>query len=49
MFITDDDLKSLRERNDLRAKAAIEAMGSKWVFHKDNSPKRVKKKKTKAF
>lgn len=45
MFITDDDLKSLRERNELRAQAAKEAMGTKWVCHKVNAPKRVKKKK----
>lgn len=49
MTITDEDLKCLRERNDLRAKAAIEAMGKKWVCHKSNAPKRLKKKKSSAY
>lgn len=47
MTITDEDLKALQERNEARALAAREAMGTKWVLHKANSPKKVKKSRRK--
>ena len=45
MVITDEDIAALRQRNELRAQAAKEAMGTKWVLHKANAPKKLKKKR----
>ena len=45
MFITDDDIFALRQRNEMRIQAAKEAMGNKWILHKANAPKKLKKKR----
>lgn len=45
MTITDEEILALRQRNDARAKEIIQAMGEKWLLHKANSPKKLKKKR----
>ena len=41
-FSIEEELKALRQRNEARAKAAIEAMGEKWVAHPSHSAQRIK-------
>jgi len=41
-FSIEDELKALRQRNEARAKAAIEALGEKWVAHPSHSTQRIK-------
>jgi len=41
-FSIEDELKALRQRNEARAKAAIEALGEKWVAHPSHSAQRIK-------
>ena len=36
IFVTDDDIRELRKRNEARARKMIEEMGSKWLLHPDN-------------
>jgi hypothetical protein len=38
----EDELKAIRKRNEARAKAAIEAMGEKWVAHPSHAAQRIK-------
>jgi len=37
------ELKELRERNEVRLREAKEKLGSKWLLHPSNAPKKVKK------
>jgi hypothetical protein len=41
-FSIEEELKALRQRNEVRAKAAIEALGEKWVAHPSHSAQRIK-------
>ena len=41
-FSIEEELKALRQRNEARAKAAIEALGEKWVAHPSHSAQRIK-------
>jgi len=41
-FSIEDELKALRQRNEARAQAAIEALGEKWVAHPSHSAQRIK-------
>jgi len=41
-FSIEDELKAIRQRNEARAKAAIEALGEKWVAHPSHSAQRIK-------
>jgi hypothetical protein len=41
-FSIEEELKAIRQRNEARAKAAIEAMGEKWVAHPSHSAQRIK-------
>jgi hypothetical protein len=41
-FSIEEELKALRLRNEARAKAAIEALGEKWVAHPSHSAQRIK-------
>ena len=38
----EEELKAIRQRNEARAKAAIEAMGEKWVAHPSHAAQRIK-------
>jgi hypothetical protein len=38
----EEELKAIRQRNEARAKAAIEAMGEKWIAHPSHSAQRIK-------
>jgi hypothetical protein len=41
-FSIEDELQAIRQRNEARAKAAIEALGEKWVAHPSHSAQRIK-------
>ena len=41
-FSIEEELKALRQRNEARAKAAIEELGEKWVAHPSHSAQRIK-------
>ena len=41
-FSIEEELKALRQRNEVRAKAAIEALGEKWVAHPSHAAQRIK-------
>lgn len=41
-FSIEEELKALRQRNEARAKAAIEALGEKWVAHPSHAAQRIK-------
>lgn len=41
-FSIEEELKAIRQRNEARAKAAIEALGEKWVAHPSHSAQRIK-------
>jgi hypothetical protein len=41
-FSIEEELQAIRQRNEARAKAAIEAMGEKWVAHPSHSAQRIK-------
>jgi len=41
-FSIEDELNAIRQRNEARAKAAIEALGEKWVAHPSHSAQRIK-------
>lgn len=38
MFITEDKIKKLRQRNEQRMQEVKQKMGNKWVLHPDNAP-----------
>lgn len=38
----EEELKAIRQRNEVRAKAAIEALGEKWVAHPSHAAQRIK-------
>lgn len=40
-MITDEQIQELRERNKLRMEAAKEKLGSLWVLHSANAPKKT--------
>jgi ribosomal protein L13E len=42
--MNDNQLNELKERNAKRLQAAKEALGPKYLLHKDNQVKRIKKK-----
>jgi len=42
IVFTEEKLQALHQRNEARAKAAIEAMGEKWVAHPSHSAQRIK-------
>jgi hypothetical protein len=41
-FSIEEELKAIRQRNEARAKAAIEALGEKWIAHPSHSAQRIK-------
>lgn len=41
-FSIEEELTALRQRNEARAKAAIEALGEKWVAHPSHAAQRIK-------
>lgn len=43
-FSIEDELQAIRQRNELRAKEAIAAMGEKWVGHPKHLVKKVETK-----
>jgi hypothetical protein len=38
--MTAENLQELRDRNETRLKEAKEKLGSKWLLHPDNSPRK---------
>lgn len=40
MFMTDEQINALRERNEQRVKLAKEKLGTLWTLHKDNAPEK---------
>jgi len=40
----EDELRAIRQRNDVRVKAAIEALGEKWVAHPKHAAQRLETK-----
>lgn len=44
MFSIEDEIKAIRQRNDVRVKAAIEALGDKWIAHPKNAAQKVEAK-----
>jgi hypothetical protein len=43
-FSVEEHLNAVRERNEERVKAAIEALGDKWVGHPNNAINKVEPK-----
>lgn len=41
-FSIEEELQAMRQRNEARAKAAIAAMGEKWVGHPNHAIQRIK-------
>jgi hypothetical protein len=41
-FSIEEELQAVRQRNEARAKAAIAAMGEKWVGHPNHAIQRIK-------
>lgn len=41
IFSIEDELNAIRQRNEQRVKAAIEALGEKWVGHPKHAVKKV--------
>ena len=41
-FSIEEELQAIRQRNEDRAKAAIAAMGEKWVGHPNHAIQRIK-------
>lgn len=44
VFSIEDELQAIRHRNEQRVKAAIEAMGEKWVGHPKHLVQKVETK-----
>lgn len=40
----EDELKAVRQRNEQRVKAAIEALGEKWIGHPKHAVQRLETK-----
>ena len=43
-YSIEEELKAIRQRNEIRAKAAIEALGEKWVGHPKHAVNRMETK-----
>lgn len=40
----EDELKAIRQRNEIRIKAAIEELGEKWIAHPKHAAQRMETK-----